>query len=309
MSWVLFKILIPLSIITKILKEVGAVDQLGIWLGPVMHMVGLPGSMGLVWATAMVTNLYGGIVVFASLAPDAHLTVAQVTVLTTMMLLAHCLPIELRIAQKAGARLRLLLVLRVASALTLGWLLHRVYSATGYLQRPASLLWKPPAGDPSWGAWAVGEVRTLCMIFLIVLGLIIMLRILNRLGVTALLTRLLEPVLTGLGISRKAAPLTIVGMLMGMAYGGAFIIQEAVSGRLTKRDVVFSLALMSLCHSLFEDTLLMMALGAHGSGILWARLAFALTVVFVLVRLLRRAPEAAFDRFFSRGTPTERCHS
>ncbi len=78
--------------------------------------------MGLVWATAMVTNLYGGIVVFASLAPEAHLTVAQITVLTTMMLVAHALPVELRIAQKAGSRLHAMAFLRIAGALTLGWL-------------------------------------------------------------------------------------------------------------------------------------------------------------------------------------------
>ena len=116
----LFRIIIPISIVTRFLQQWGVVDQLGVLLGPVMELVGLPGQIGLVWATAMITNLYGGMVVFASLAPDLGLTVAQVTVLTTMMLVAHGLPVELRIAQKAGTRLRAMALLRIAGALQRG---------------------------------------------------------------------------------------------------------------------------------------------------------------------------------------------
>ena len=73
----LFKIIIPISIITRFLQQWGVVDQLGVLLAPVMELVGLPGPIGLVWATTLVTNLYGGMVVFASIAPALELTVAQ----------------------------------------------------------------------------------------------------------------------------------------------------------------------------------------------------------------------------------------
>ena len=43
----LFRIMIPMIIVVKILKEMGAIDILGQWLAPVMGIVGLPGSMGL----------------------------------------------------------------------------------------------------------------------------------------------------------------------------------------------------------------------------------------------------------------------
>ena len=64
-SYTLFKIIIPVSILTKILTDHGATKQLGQWLSPVMEVIGLPGDMGLVWATAMVTNLYAGMIVFS----------------------------------------------------------------------------------------------------------------------------------------------------------------------------------------------------------------------------------------------------
>jgi hypothetical protein len=303
-SYDLFKIMVPISILVKLLQEVGVVEWLGVALGPVMGVVGLPGSMGLVWATAIVTGIYGGIAAFASLAPEAHLTVAQVTVLTTMMLIAHGLPIELQIAQKAGPRFSIMAILRLGGALMIGWGLYQVYVRGGFLQTPhvalssASLWdWSPPSQNPSWLAWAWGEAKSLLSISLIILALLFLTKLLERLGVTALLTQLLEPVLTALGISKAAAPITIVGMTLGLSFGGGLIIQEAQSGRLEKRDVFFSLALMSLCHSMIEDTLLMTVLGGHQSGILWGRLLFSFLTIFLLVKFLRNVPDETFNRF------------
>ncbi len=61
-------------------------------------------------------------------------------------------------------------------------------------------------------------------------------------------------------------------------------------------DVFFSITLTGLCHSLIEDPLVMMALGAHLSGTLRARLLFALPVIFGLGNLLRKVPEKTFGR-------------
>ena len=302
-SLMLFKIIIPISIATRFLQQWGVVDQLGILLGPVMELVGLPGQMGLVWATAMVTNIYGGMVVFASLAPGLELTVAQVTVLGTMVLVAHALPVELRIAQKAGTRFRATVLIRVFGALLLGWILHLSYQLTGTLQQANRALWNPPAVDPTWSAWVVAELRTMLMIFLIILTLMAVLKIMKAVGITTIMTRLLEPLLKLLGMSREAAPVTIIGMTLGLSYGGGLIIQEAQSGRLSKRDLFASVTLMGLCHSIIEDTLLVMVLGAHLSGIFWGRLIFSLLVVFLLVRLINRMPEHLFERYLVRDVP------
>jgi hypothetical protein len=302
-SLVLFKIIIPISIATRFLQQWGVVDQFGILLGPVMELVGLPGQMGLVWATAMVTNIYGGMVVFATVAPGLDLTVAQVTVLSTMILVAHGLPVELRIAQKAGTRFRASVLIRVFGALLLGWLLHVSYQLSDTLQHTNQALWSPPVIDPTWSAWLLAELRNMLIIFLIILTLMAVLQIMKKIGITSLMTRLLEPLLKLLGMSREAAPVTIVGMTLGLSYGGGLIIQEAQSGRLSKRDLFASVTLMGLCHSIFEDTLLMMVLGAHVSGIFWGRLLFSLVAIFLLVRLINKLPEHLFERYLVRPVP------
>lgn len=296
----LFKIMIPIIIVVKVLQETGGIVLLGKLLAPVMQIVGLPGSMGLVWATTIIANIYTGILVFLSLTAYEPLTTAQTTVLATMMLVAHNLPIELRIAQKAGARMRFMLLVRMGGALLLGWILCRSYEWGGWLQHRNVAKWMPQIEDSSLLTWAFSQVRGLAMIFLIIFGLLLLMKIFDRLRINALMTRMLNPVLGLLGIGPAASPITIIGMTLGLGYGGGLIIQEAASGRIGRQDVLFSLTLMGLSHSLVEDTLAVAIMGAHFSGILWARVVFSLIVVYLLVKVISRFPERIMKIFFVR---------
>jgi len=298
--WELFRIIIPIAIATRVLEQLGLIDKLGDLLAPLMHLVGLPGELGLVWATAMVINIYTALMVFASLAPGLGLTVAQVTIICTMILVAHALPVELRIAQKVGTRFRAMLLLRGGGAFLLGWLLHACYRLTGTLQQPSQALWDPPAAGPTWGSWALSQLQSMLVIFTIIFALVVVLEVLKKIGITALMTRLLEPVLTVLGMSREVAPLTIIGMTLGLSYGGGLLIREAEAGQLGQKDIFISLALMGLCHSVIEDTLVMLVFGAHLSGILWGRVLFALVATFLLARLLKVIPRTFFERYLVR---------
>ncbi len=299
-SWILFTIMIPVVIVVKILQELGAIRYIAWALGPLMGFVGLPDSMGIVWATAMLTNLYGGIGAFTSLASEAHLTVAQVTILTSMMLTAHALPVELRVAQKAGTRPFVMGLLRFGGALALGGLLNLIYTQTGFLQHASTSVWPTAPANASLSAWAWGQLLNLVRIFVIVLILMTLMRLLRKLKVLDWIERMLAPVLRLLGMTPAATDITVVGMVLGLAYGGGLIIGHANSGRIGKQDIFFSLALMGFCHSLIEDTLLMAALGGHFSGILLVRILFALACTFALVRLCALLPAAIFDRYICR---------
>lgn len=297
-SLALFKIMIPILILVKALQELGWIAYLALPLEPLMGVVGLPSEMGLVWATALVNNIYGAAVVFLSLAPAHDLSVAQVTVLSTLILVAHALPVEVRIAQESGNRFVFQVLMRVGGAFVLGLILHWLYYLTGWLQHESIIRWQGEIRE-STGIlmWGMAQVRNLGFIFCIILALIVLMRVLNRLRITGALVRLLQPLLRFLGIGGEAAPLTIVGMTMGLTYGGGLIIQESRSGRVHPRDVFASLTLMGLTHSLIEDTLLMLMLGAHLSGALFGRLFFSLLVVALLVRLLPWLSDSFVNRF------------
>lgn len=300
-SLTLFKVMVPIIVAVKILEEMDLIRHLATPLEPFMALVGLPADMGLAWATAMINNIYGGIIVFVQLADGQSVSAAQATVLGTMMLIAHGLPVELKIASLAGPRIWFQAVLRVGGALACGYLLHRVYTGFGLLQGPAEVAFAPARSvDETLADWALGEAVNLISIFAIIWGLMVLMRLLKALRLTDLMNRLLSPLLKLMGIRPEAAQITVVGLTLGLSYGGGLIINEAERGEIGPRDVFYSVSLMGLCHSLFEDTLLLMLIGGHVSGLFWGRLAFSLLVTAVLVRLARRLPEPRFERLLSR---------
>ena len=286
-SWELIRITIPVAIITKILQEFGLIGYLSMVLEPVMSLIGLPGSLGLVWATAMLTNLYGGIAVFAALAPELALTDAQITVLCSAMLIAHSLPIELTVSKRAGANLMPITVLRLVGAVVYAFILNRFCLGFDLWQEKATLLFKATAKSGDLWQWGLGLLQNLGLIVLIIFCIIICMRIFKALGILSLLEKILAPVLPFFGMSRQAAPITVVGMIMGIGYGGALIIRETSTGKMAREEVFNSMVLLALCHGLVEDTLLMAAIGGKFGGILWGRIVFALIVTFILVRLLQ----------------------
>ncbi|MCW8919963.1 MAG: hypothetical protein FHK82_17020 [Sedimenticola thiotaurini] len=293
----LFKIMIPALLLVKILEEIGGVEVIAWLLGPVMAWVGLPESMGLVWATTLLTNIYTGMIIFFNVAQTESLNVAQVTVIGTMMLIAHTLPIEARIAQKAGVRLGVTLLIRLSSALLLGFILHHLYAWGGWLQQPSQLLWSPGVVDSSITAWLLSQLKSLGMIVLIISALLTTLKLLRLLHIERLLHWLLQPVLRMLGIGPTATTITIVGFTLGLAFGGGLLIKEAQAGHVPYRDVFSAMTLLALCHSVIEDTLLILLLGADISGILWMRLLFGFLVVAFVSRLLSRSSEQFHRRF------------
>jgi hypothetical protein len=301
----LFKIMVPVIILVKILQELGLIRYIAIPLGPVMEAAGLPAEMGLVWATAILNNLYTAIIVFLSLVRDTPITTAQATVLCTMMLVAHNLPIELKIAQRCGPRLMFQAVSRFGSALLLGWLLNIGFMSFGLLQGPVSILIERDAQEhaasESLVSWAAGEAQNLLSVFLIILGLLLLMKVLRKLRIIDAVSRVLRPLLSTIGIGPKATAITVIGLTMGIAYGGGLIIHEARSGEIGKEDIFYSLTLMGISHSFIEDTLLMVTIGGHLSGLLCARFAFSMIVVAFLVRVCAHLTKPFCDRFLWGG--------
>ena len=285
-SWELIRITIPVAVITKILEEFGLISYLSTVLEPVMSLIGLPGSLGLVWATAMLTNLYGGIAVFAALAPGLELTGGQITVLCSAMLIAHSLPIELSVSKRAGANLIPIGLLRLIGAVVYAFLLNQICLSFQIWQEKARLLFKATADSEDLLHWGLGVLQNQGLIILIIFCIILCMRIFRAVGILTLLEKILAPVLPFFGMGRQAAPITVVGMIMGIGYGGALIIRETSTGKMAKNEVFNSMALMGLCHGLVEDTLIMVAIGGKIGGILWGRIAFSLIVTYLLVRLL-----------------------
>jgi hypothetical protein len=294
----IFKIMIPVSILVKILQETGLIVYIGKGLAPLMSVMGLPGEMGLVWASAMIGNIYAGIITFFNIGMD--LTVAQITVLSTVILIAHTLPVELAITQKAGMKAVSAFFFRFIFGLLAGVILFHIYSILDLYQHIPTGIEKVVAATQktTWGGWALGELKNYAIVFCYITGLIIIIDILKRIGAIEKVNQWFYPVLKFLGIGKEVIPITVIGMTLGLAYGGGLIINEVQQTKLERRNVLYALMLMSLSHSVIEDSLLMIAIGARVSGVLIFRFIFTLIVMFVIVKITQKWSEKRMALWF-----------
>jgi len=297
-SFTLFKIMIPVSIIVKLLSELGFIEIIGEYLTPVMGVIGLPGEFGLVWATTLITNIYGGLIVFFNLSLSNTYTIAQVTVLACVMLVAHTMPIEIRIAQKAGVKVWFMIFFRITCALILGFLLNLIFSIFNIYEEKTNIIWQPEITNPTLQQWAINELRNYLVIFLIITSLLLFMKLLKNLGIIDKLNRSLEPGMKHLGMSKEATPVAIIGLTLGISYGGGIIIKEVKEKMLSKKDAFLSLSLLGLSHSLIEDSLLMLSIGASIIGVVFARVVFTIFVMLILIRFINRISTKRFNKFF-----------
>lgn len=281
---VFFKIMIPVSLIIKILEETGLMQYVGYALSPLMQPLGLPGEMGLVWAATMLSNIYGGLLSLSSLQPEGGMTVAQITTLSSLMLFAHTFLIEIPICVKAGCRFIPIFLIRFVSAYLFAFLTAQICMRFSLCDSPVSAIHFTETSS-SWGGWAIGEVKKYVSIALIVLSLVVLLELLERIGFLRLLEKVLSPIVGFIGISPKVIPITIIGMTLGLAYGGGLIVAESKEKPIDKRDIFLSLAFLSLFHSIIEDHLLMIGIGANAFFVFVLRFVFSV-VAMLLIKYL-----------------------
>ncbi|MBB4301184.1 hypothetical protein GGD81_000199 [Rhodobium orientis] len=292
--WVLARIMVPVAVLTELLSQLGVIEAVAPAFAPVMALVGLPPELGLAWLTGLLVGVWGAVPLVFALVPAGSLSVADITVFSALLVIAHGLPMEQKIIQKAGPAMLLTTLLRLAGALAYAFLLHRLYAATGWLSVPVAPAWIPMGAPADWSAFAVGLAETMASMLVILLALSFGLEILKRIGLLDLMMAGLAPGLRLAGVRREAGQFAAIGLFLGISYGGGLLIREARSGTVSPRQVFIACVFMGFAHSIIEDTLIVMALGADVGGILLGRLAFAIAATAVVAALVRRMSEKTF---------------
>ncbi|WP_255474985.1 nucleoside recognition domain-containing protein [Pusillimonas sp. ANT_WB101] len=295
-SWRMFitiaRIMLPVMVIVKVAQEFGLVDLVGRLITPAMGLLNLPPEAGLIWATTVLIGMFGGIATLSTLATSIDMTVGQMSALGAMMLFAHSLPVEQAIVRRAGASFWLTAALRLGTAIVygaaVGWACH----FTGALSEPVSFAWLSGSsftqGASGYLGWMQATAYSLGIALLIIIVLVAVLDAFERVGITRRITSTITPLLRISGLSAEVAPVTTVGVLLGLSYGGALIIDESEKKNFSRRTRFLALSWLCLSHSLIEDTLLIMALGANLWVVLVGRVAITLAIISLLAWLTDR---------------------
>ncbi len=277
-----FKVLIPVTILIKVLTLLGLVEYLAYPLTPLMKLVGLPAEYGLVWASAILVNLYSGMAVMLGIIPQVGIpTIAQASTISLMMLIAHSLIVECKIAQECGVSFWSQFIIRFIAAMFAGILMYLFYQTTGIHSAPANILLEIPNHNNSLSQWLTSESKNLFRVFMIIWVVMLLHSIMTKLHITDILENTLSPFLRLLGMSKAAASTIIVGFCAGIIYGSGLIIKASKDGSMTKKDLFCAISLMGLAHALVEDTILMLLVGSSAWVALGIRL--FITILFGLI--------------------------
>lgn len=296
--WITFPIVLGLRIIEEF---VPLIDIVGGWLEPIMNLVGLPGIAAVPWAAAMLLQPLPGYALLADNWIALDLTIAQATIFSILVLEVHAIFVELRIAQLLGVRMWVTLVMRFGAAVLLGVSLNWLYLSLDWLQEPATLLFEPSAAtatERSWLAWGQFQLKSWGMFAAILFFLNFLMQLIRIFNLERFLIQLLSPLMVLMGIHKKAATTAIIGLVLGLSYGAALLVDEKNSRKVPARDVFLTVALLGICHSLLDDTIIAVLFGAHISGVLFVRVGFAIGVIALLSRLCNALPAPVMHKVF-----------
>lgn len=292
-AW-LVAIVVPVSFSVALLAWSGALDRVAAYIAPVLGLFGLPEGTSIALVTGALVNCYSAIA-----ASNAFpMTGREVTILALMVLVCHNLLVESPIQRKTGTPALAMTLLRVGGAVVGGLALNLLMPA----EPAGTALAHPGAAASTGGAgtfqqalsiWGLATAKLVLKIAVIVIALTVVQKLLDEMGAIRVLSRLLYPAMWLLGLNRKVAFLWLVANTLGLAYGGGIIVEEAKAGRLGRGDVHALNISVALCHSLLEDTILFVAVGASALWITVPRLVMAAAAVWAYRFWERFAPGRA----------------
>ncbi len=131
------------------------------------------------------------------------------------------------------------------------------------------------------------SVLAVLKIAVIILPLMIGIEILKDLKIIDKLSQLTKPITGFLTVNEKSNVPMVVGLILGLFYGAGVIIQSIKEDNIDRRSIILMCVFLSICHALFEDTVIFAAIGANLIPILFARLIAAFIITFFLSRLLK----------------------
>jgi hypothetical protein len=301
----LCKLMLPISLGVGLLRWTGALEAIGRVLSPAMAVFHLPGEA----AVPLVTGYLAGIYALLGAMAVIPLEPTAVTVMGAMALVAHNLIIETTVQDRTGTPWWWMLLVRIFSSLVVGLIV--AWSLTALQARHLPALWLrfipseahtsvPAAGGfwPFLAGWSREALRLMGKIILVVTAMMIGTEWIRSRGYMEKLERAVRPLLSFLGLSRTVAFPWLTAQILGVTFGGGLLIEELKVRTIEEKDVRALHTSIGISHSVFEDTILLAAVGASVFWIIVPRL----LVAVVMVRLVRPVPWGLRRRPAADGT-------
>lgn len=286
----IIKIMIPVSLIITILKYLGLVEILSKFLTPMCSLLGLQGEAILVLLSGYLINCYSAIAVMATLS----LTLKQITILSSMLLLCHTLPLELSIQKKAGSPLWLILFIRVSSSLFVGFILNYIipYDSNFVIvnfHTTADII------NKSFFSMILEWLfDNLIIIKIIVINILITIfyKTLNRFNIIEKVRNLFKYVMLIFGLPEEVTVLWLIINIIGLVFGASMLIETKNNNSIDDISLKKLNISVSVCHSLIQESANFLALGVSLFFLIVPRLIISIAIIWIYNLILFLKPKS-----------------
>jgi len=274
----LLKLILPISLAFRLLDYSGLLVYMADFLNPVFTHLGLPGSTAIIFISSIFLPLYAPLALITSMT----LTLRELTILALMCQVAHNLPVESAIQAKTGTSFWAMFSMRIFMSVLIGFVLNLILplqmGMPSFMQTSVESI---NSLSDVFVAWGITSLRISLLIISIVTLLMVTYRLLEEYNLINRLSKSIEPILKVFGLPKSTAFLWLIGNIVGLAYGGALMIDQMKGGKVTKAEGSLLNYHLAISHSVIEDNLLFVALGVSIWWILVTRLIAAWIVVWL----------------------------
>jgi hypothetical protein len=269
------EIVIPISFLVTLLQWSGWLDKIDFVLNPLMSFLHLPSEAALPIISGMLINIYAVIAVVTVL----PFTTAQMTLIAIFSLICHNLIMEGIVQYRSGINVIKATLTRIVAAVITVFVVSQFFGDTGQSIVMSSAL---PAHTPLLDimtTWAGDTGILLLKIFGIIMFIMILLEISRALGWIDRVLKVFKPMMRVLGLSGRTAIMFVAGIIFGLLYGGAIIVEEGKKGSLTREEVGYLHISLGINHAMIEDPALFAVLGVNIFWLWIPRLLMAIIAV------------------------------
>ena len=280
----LLKITIGVSVLILFMRYFKILPWLSATLGPLFNHFGLPGEAALAYVSGYFVNMYAMLAIAGSM----DLTARAITILGVMSLCSHNMITETAVQGKTGANPVRVVITRTLAGFVLAFVLNLILplsqsdiamlgGAVG--ESEAAVAAVQPLFKELAVEWCYSTLSILVKMTLLIYSLAILQRILSEFGVIRWVSKFLKPLLLLFGLPARCSFLWIIANILGIAYGGAVMMEEVRAGKLSLRDIKLVNQHIGISHSNLEDLTLVASIG----GIWWVMLLSRWAGSFILV--------------------------
>ncbi len=102
------------------------------------------------------------------------------------------------------------------------------------------------------------------------------------------LSNAIKPLTNFFTISEKSGISLVFGIIFGLTIGAGAVIQSVKDYNIDKRSVFLVTMFLSMCHAVFEDSMIFGAAGANIIAVLGARIISAFLITLILSRFIKK---------------------